>query len=48
MEHNGGSFLSDGKYVDELSLVLSLKDKSDERVQKELDSIRQKYGIAED
>ena len=40
--------LSDDKYVDDLSLVLSLKDEPDERVQKELDSIRQKYGIAEE
>ncbi len=40
--------LSDDKYVDEISLVLSLKDDPDERIQKELDSIRHKYGIEEE
>lgn len=37
--------LSDSDYVDEVSLVLSLKDDNDERVQKELDRIRERYGM---
>ena len=41
------SLLSEGETVDELSLFISLKDIEDERVQKELDSIRVKYGIQE-
>lgn len=43
------SLLSDGKTVDELSLFISLKDIDieDERVQKELDFIRDKYRIEE-
>lgn len=39
------SLLSDTIYVDPISLVLSLKDDSDERVQGELDSIRKQYGM---
>lgn len=39
------SLLSDTMYVDPISLVLSLKDEPDERVQGELDSIRKKYGM---
>lgn len=39
------SLLSDNDYVDDISLVLSLKDATDERVQKELDTIREKYGM---
>lgn len=41
------SLISDGETVDDLSLFISLKAFEDERVQKELDSIREKYGIAE-
>ena len=37
--------LSDSDYVDDISLVLSLKYVTDERVQKELDAIRAKYGM---
>ena len=37
--------LSDDDYVDDISLVLSLRDDIDERVQKELDSIRKIYGM---
>lgn len=32
--------LSDSDYVDDISLILSLRDDIDERVQKELDTIR--------
>lgn len=39
------SLLSDTMYVDPISLVLSLKDEPDERVQGELDSIRKQYGM---
>lgn len=41
------SLLSNEEMVDELSLYICLKDIEDERIQKELDSIRAKYGIAE-
>lgn len=41
------SLLSDEETVDEISLFVCLKDIEDERIQKELDSIREKYGIAE-
>lgn len=41
------SLLSDGATVDELSLFVCLKDNEDERVQKELDSIRERFGITE-
>lgn len=37
--------LSDSYYVDDISLVLSLRDDIDERVQKELDTIRNNYGM---
>ena len=37
--------LSDDDYVYDISLVLSLRDDIDERVQKELDTIRKTYGI---
>lgn len=37
--------LSDGDCVDDISLVLSLSDDVDERVQKELDTIRKEYGM---
>ena len=37
--------LSNTNTVDELSLLLSLKDSEDERIQNELDSIRKKYDI---
>ena len=37
--------LSDKDHVDDISLVLSLRDDTDERVQKELDTIREKYGM---
>ena len=37
--------LSDDDYVDDISLVLSLRDDIDERVQKELDTIRHIYGM---
>ena len=39
--------LSSGKIVDELSLLVCLKDCEDERVQKELDTIRYRYGLEE-
>lgn len=39
------SLLSGSDYVDDISLALSLKDDTDERVQKELDIIRKKYGM---
>lgn len=37
--------LSDSEYVDDISLLLELNDSDDERVQNELDNIRQKYGL---
>ena len=37
--------LSQTNYVDDISLVLSLDDDTDERIQNELDSLREKYGI---
>lgn len=37
--------LSDDDYVDDISLVLSLRDDIDERVQKELDTIRNNFGM---
>ena len=37
--------LSNNDHVDDISLVLSLKDDADERVQKELDTIRNNYGM---
>ena len=37
--------LSDSDYVDDISLILSLRDDIDERVQKELDTIRNNYGM---
>jgi hypothetical protein len=40
--------LSDSDYVDDISLVLSLRDDIDERVQKELDTIRNNYGMQVD
>lgn len=39
------ALLSSGEYVDDISLILSLQDDPDERVQKELDVIRQQYGM---
>jgi len=38
-------FLTDSTIVDDLSLFVSLKDDDDERIQKELDGIRTRYGI---
>lgn len=40
--------LTDGPVVDDISLYICLKDYGDERVQKELDVIREKYGIGGD
>lgn len=40
--------LSEQKWVDELSLLLELKDDIDERIQNCLDDIRNKYGIEVD
>lgn len=37
--------LSDGEYVDEISLILLLRENTDERIQGELNGIRRKYGI---
>ena len=37
--------LSTGEQVDDISLILSLKDNEDERVQKEIDDIKEKYGL---
>ena len=37
--------LSDNEYVDDLSLILEMKDYKDERIQNCLDEIRNKYGI---
>jgi hypothetical protein len=37
--------LSNNDHVDDLSLMLSLRDDTDERVQKELDTIRNNYGM---
>jgi hypothetical protein len=39
------NLLSKGKRVDDISLYLELKDDPDERVQNELDAIRERYGI---
>ena len=39
--------LSDDDCVDELSLIVELQHEEDERVQKELDKIRSKYGLKE-
>lgn len=39
--------LSNNKIVDDISLLLCLKDSEDERVQKELDGIRNKFGMEE-
>ncbi|MBO4579407.1 MAG: MarR family transcriptional regulator [Clostridiales bacterium] len=41
------SLLSKTDYVDDISLFLELKDDKDERVQKEVDAIRAKYGLKE-
>lgn len=38
--------LSNGCSVDEISLLLTLQNHDDERIQKELDSTRSKYGLA--
>ena len=38
--------LSESEYVDDLSLLLELGSEEDERVQSELDVIREKYGIS--
>ena len=37
--------LTDSEYADDISLLLELNDSDDERVQNELDNIRQKYGL---
>ena len=37
--------LSDTEYVDDISLLLDLADESDERVQYQLDGIREKYNL---
>ena len=37
--------LSAGENVDDISLILSLKDNEDERVQREIDEIKEKYGL---
>lgn len=39
------ALISSEPAVDEISLLMSLQDDDDERVQKELDSIRMKYGL---
>ena len=40
------ALLTAGPMVDDISLLVCLKDDEDERVQKELDSLRDKYGLA--
>ena len=36
--------LADGNTVDDISLILTLKDNKDERVQMEIERLRSKYG----
>ena len=39
------ALLSESPYVDDVSLMVSLRDTMDERIQNELDKLRSKYGI---
>lgn len=39
------ALLSESEYVDDLSLLISLYDDPDERVQNELDNLRNRYGV---